>query len=88
MRAFYFSRGDHSPSFRGNIAKSKRISVTVSVGTPLCPYGIAYCRVYGLFTHAGGGHFPPFIVFSFARIIEMAILTPMATSSRSPNTLQ
>jgi hypothetical protein len=24
------------------------LSVTLSVGTPLCPYGIAYRRVYGL----------------------------------------
>ena len=23
-------------------------SILLSVGTPLCPYGIAYCRAYGL----------------------------------------
>ena len=37
--------GPHSGLQRGNIAKSKWLSVTLSVGTPLCPYGIAYCSV-------------------------------------------
>jgi hypothetical protein len=31
------------------MARSKGLSVTLSVGTPLCPYGIAYRRTYGLF---------------------------------------
>jgi len=40
----------HSRLRRENVAKSKRLSVTLSVGTPLCPYGIGYCRAYGWFT--------------------------------------
>jgi hypothetical protein len=27
--------------------RASRVSVTLSVGTPLCPYGLAYRRVYG-----------------------------------------
>ena len=44
----HYPRGawPHSGMRGGNIAKSKRLSVTLSVGTPLCPYDIAYCRVY------------------------------------------
>ena len=32
---------------RENMAKSKPLVVTLSVGTPLCTHGIAYHRVYG-----------------------------------------
>jgi len=35
---------------RGNIAKSERPFVSISVGTPLYPYGIACRRVYALST--------------------------------------
>ena len=36
-----------TPVPRRNINKSKRLSVTSSAGTPLCPYMIADCEVYG-----------------------------------------
>jgi hypothetical protein len=39
----------HSGLRRGNMAKPKGLSVTLSVGAPLRPYGIAYRRTYGLF---------------------------------------
>jgi hypothetical protein len=32
------------------MAKSAELSVTISVETPLCPYGIAYRRIYGIST--------------------------------------
>jgi len=32
------------------MAKSKRLSVSLSAGSLPCPYGIACCRVYALFT--------------------------------------
>jgi len=35
---------------RENLAKSMGLAVTLSVGTPLCPCGIACCRVYKLST--------------------------------------
>ena len=35
---------------RENVAKFKGLSVTLSVGTLICPYGIAYRRAYGLST--------------------------------------
>jgi len=34
---------------RGNIAKSNQLFAILSAGTPLCPQGIACCRVYGRF---------------------------------------
>jgi len=40
----------HSGLQMGFFAKSKELSVALPVGDPLCPYGIAYCRVYGLST--------------------------------------
>jgi len=32
------------------MAKSQELPVSLSVGTPLCLYGVAYGRVYGLST--------------------------------------
>jgi len=40
----------HSGLQRDFLTELRRLSVTLSVGTPLCPYGIACRRVYGLST--------------------------------------
>jgi hypothetical protein len=40
----------HSGTRRGFRPESERLSVTLSAGTPLCSYGIAYRGVYGLST--------------------------------------
>ena len=37
----------HSELRRKHTAKSKRLSVTLFVETPLCPYGMAYRRAHG-----------------------------------------
>ena len=46
--AFSYERG--IPVLRNVRALSAFKSVTSAVGTPLCPYGIAYRRAYGLST--------------------------------------
>jgi len=40
--------GKMSPNL--SVANFKRLSVALSVGSPRCPYGVAYRRVDGLFT--------------------------------------
>jgi len=46
-----FKDGYHTAGYAGeNMAGSQGLFVTLSVGTPLCPYGVAYRRVYGVST--------------------------------------
>jgi len=49
--AVYYERG--TPVRRDFLAEFKELSVTVSVGIPLCTYDIASQRVCGLFAHGG-----------------------------------
>ena len=45
IRSFLASSGT-----KGFWSDSDHLFVTLSVGTPPCPFGIAYCRAYGLST--------------------------------------
>jgi len=56
------------------MAKSDQLSVTVSVGTPLYPYGIAYRRAYGLFTHTM--HPPQDTVLAYTTVALIEDLYP------------